>query len=101
MDSTAPPALGLPPGFGTVTERRAAAERVLAEREEWRLQQLSSQMAPHKCAQERIKVWEELHGLDLPRARDHKLLSVIAAQTHLAVADVLAEQLRRAEHRSS
>jgi hypothetical protein len=96
MDMSVPP-LGPAPGFGTVTERRAAAERAVAEREEWRLNQLSSQAAPHKLPEERIKVWEQLHGLDLPRAPNHKLLALIAAQTRLDMREVLAEQLRRAE----
>ena len=95
MDIRQPP-LELAPGFGSANQRRAAAERALAEREEWRTQQLLSQAASHKSPQERIKVWEELHGLDLPRAPTHKLLSVIAAETHLTMSDVLAEQSRRA-----
>ena len=91
------PPIGPTLGFGTDSDRRAAAEQALAEREEWRAQQILLQAAPDKDPQERIKLWEELHGLELPRAANHKLLAVIAAQTRLPLSDVLAEQVRRAE----
>jgi hypothetical protein len=37
-----------------------------------------------------------LHALSLPRSGTHKLLSVIAAQTELTLAQVHEEQARRA-----
>jgi hypothetical protein len=99
MDFKASP-IGLVPGFDNIAERRAAAEHAIAEREEWRQSQILSQRAEGKAPEDRIKVWEQLHGLDLPRARGHKLLLVIAEQTQLAVTDVVAEQQRRAKARA-
>jgi hypothetical protein len=89
--------IGLSLGFDNLAERRAAAEHALVEREEWRQSQIAAQSAAGKAPEERIRVWEKLHNLDLPRARNHKLLNVIAAQTQLAVSDVVAEQERRAK----
>jgi hypothetical protein len=94
------PAIRLAPGFASNDERRAAAARASAEREEWRQRQLILQSSPHDTPTERIKVWEAFHGLDLPRAQGHKLLRVIAEQTNLPIADVVAEQRRRAESNS-
>jgi hypothetical protein len=45
---------------------------------------------------ERIRIWERLHGLPLPRNPTHKLLNVIAAATDLQLEQVQEEQrLRR------
>lgn len=95
MNTTAS-SIGLSPGFGSVPERRAAAERASEEREQWRIEQVREQVAPHKSPQERIEVWEKFHGLGLPRTANHKLLNVIATQTQLSLSDVFGEQQRRA-----
>jgi len=94
------PAIRLAPGFASNDERRAAAERAAIEREEWRQRQLTLQACPHDTSTDRIKVWEAFHGLELPRAQGHKLLRIIAEQTKLPIADVVAEQRRRAEFNS-
>ena len=43
----------------------------------------------------RIRAWERLHRLTLPRAAAHSVLSVIADATHLTLAQVSEEQRRR------
>ncbi len=44
---------------------------------------------------ERIRIWERLHGLTLPRDPTHRLLAVVATATDLALEQVLEEQRRR------
>lgn len=43
----------------------------------------------------RIRVWEKLHGLCLPRNATHPVLEVIALATHLSLADIRQEQHTR------
>lgn len=43
----------------------------------------------------RIRAWERLHRLTLPRSAAHSVLSVIADATHLTLAQVREEQRRR------
>lgn len=76
-------------------DARAQARREADEREIDRLEKLSTQRSPHRPPEERIRIWESLHGLRLPRTAGHKLVTVIAEQTELPVAAVEAEQLRR------
>jgi hypothetical protein len=57
---------------------------------------LAAQVSPAKDADERIRIWEQLHALRLPRASGHALVSVIAAQTRLTIGQVHDEQRRRA-----
>lgn len=45
----------------------------------------------------RIRAWERLHCLTLPRGSAHSVLSVVAQATHLTLEQVLEEQRRRAE----
>jgi hypothetical protein len=46
--------------------------------------------------EERIRIWERLHALRLPRSTGHVLVMVIATQTRLTVGQVHDEQRRRA-----
>lgn len=83
-------------GFGTSADRRAAVQREQQERAAERAKELASQTSPLNEPQERIRIWERLHGLNLPRASTHKLIRVIATQTDLTVQQVQDEQRRRA-----
>jgi|JRYI01.1.fsa_nt_gb hypothetical protein len=76
-------------------DRRAAAIRAEEERAQLRHSRIEAQSSPFATPQERIRLWEELHGLKLPRDRDHRLVRVIAANTALTVQDVHDEQTRR------
>lgn len=80
---------------GSAAERRALVEQqdaaLLAERK----QQLLAQRSTQSSANNRICLWEKLHRLHLPRDLNHKLLSVIAKETALTLADVQQEQVRR------
>jgi hypothetical protein len=86
-------------GFNTgesIAEQRARVALEHAEREEHRqaerVELSSSQNAPG----DRIRLWERMHGLPLPRDPNHNLLDVIAVATDLELAQVQEEQrLRR------
>jgi hypothetical protein len=79
-----------------ITDRRAAIEREEQERAAERQRRIASQCSPLHGPADRIRIWEELHGLALPRSLTHKLVRVIAAQTELTVRQVQEEQQRRA-----
>jgi hypothetical protein len=83
-------------GAGDVADRRAQIERQNQERAAERQQQIALQSSPLSGAEERIRLWEQLHALNLPRSAKHKLLRVIAEQTNLSIQDVLDAQRRRA-----
>lgn len=84
------PAAGL-----DANERRAAALRAEQDRAEQRHAKIEAQASPFATPQERIRLWEELHGLALPRSKDHKLVGVIASNTALTPREVNEEQARR------
>lgn len=83
-------------GTGDVAERRAQIEQQNQERAAERQQQIALQSSPLSGPEERIRLWEKLHALNLPRSAKHKLLRVIAEQTNLSIQDVLDAQQRRA-----
>jgi hypothetical protein len=84
-----------PTGVGAA-DRRAEALRLEQERAEERKQRLAGQVSPLNSPEDRIRIWEQLHGLNLPRSTTHNLLRVIAAQTALTLQQVRDEQQRRA-----
>jgi len=82
-------------GTGSVAERRAQIEHEQALLFAERQRQLTEQRSALNSPQDRIRLWEQLHGLKLPRLPDHKLLSIIATQTDLTLDDLHDEQARR------
>jgi hypothetical protein len=70
-----------------------------AENAERRKHDLAEQSSRLKTPEERIRIWERLHEVGLPRDPEHRLIGIIAVDTGLAVADVRDEQRRRAELR--
>jgi hypothetical protein len=81
---------------GGVVDRRAEVERQQQERAAERQQQIAAQSSELHAPEERIRLWEKLHALPLPRSATHKLLHVIAQQTRLSIQQVREEQQRRA-----
>jgi hypothetical protein len=77
-------------------QRRAQIEREQQERAAERQQLLSLQSSPHSTPEERVRLWERLHGLTLPRAPTHPLLHVIAKATELSIGQMHELQQRRA-----
>jgi hypothetical protein len=80
---------------GSLADRRAQFEHEQQQRIEERKQQVALLSSPLSSADERIRLWERLHALDLPRSPTHKLLPIIAQQTAIALAQVLEVQQRR------
>jgi hypothetical protein len=80
---------------GSVAERRAAVLLADEARAAERRRELDMQTSPAKDPQERIRIWERLHGLQLPVLATHPLVAIIANNTELTTRDVEAEQLRR------
>ena len=80
-----------------VADYRARLAHEHAEMQERRQAELAEQVSIRNMPSERIRIWERLHGLPLPRNPTHKLLNVIAAATDLQLEQVQEEQrLRRA-----
>lgn len=77
------------------SEHRLVAQRAEQERAESRRRELDSQSSDMALPEERIRIWERLHALQLPKSEEHPLVSVIAKQTHLSIGEVNNEQIRR------
>ena len=77
-------------------EYRDRAARAREEALERRQQQIDQQCSPLNSPSERIRIWEQLHQLDLPRTPGHRLLGVIATDTGLSLDELRAEQVARA-----
>lgn len=79
----------------SVVDHRARLAREHAEMEERRSEALAGQVSIVNAPSERIRIWEQLHGLPLPRSPTHKLLRVIAAGTQLQLEQVREVQQQR------
>ena len=79
---------------GSIADRRAQAEHEQQQRKQERQQQLALLTSPLNSPEERIRLWEKLHALNLPRSPTHKLLPIIADQTDLSLEQVLEVQRR-------
>jgi hypothetical protein len=75
---------------------RARIARRQAEAAEIRQRELIEQTSIVNPPDLRIRIWERLHEIAMPRDATHRLLRVIAAQTGLTMAEVQAEQYNRA-----
>jgi hypothetical protein len=60
-----------------------------------RRQRLREQTSLQNTPERRIRIWEHLHALSLPRAAHHPLLAVVASQTGLTIEQVQEEQRHR------
>ena len=85
----------LPTAGASRNECRERAAEIKAEQEAERHRAKSEQSSDRYTAQERIRLWESLHGAQLPRAANHPVLAVIAVNTALTLDQVKAEQQHR------
>jgi hypothetical protein len=76
---------------------RARLAHQQAENAERRKFDLAEQSSRLKSAEERIRIWERLHEVNLPRDPEHRLIAIIASNTGLTAAEVRDEQRRRAD----
>ncbi len=92
--------------FTAVTEPRASADKLIKDHRERlafeqhqqaerRRQELSEQSSSLNTPPERIRLWEKVHGLRLPRDPSHPVLDVVAAATGLTLTQVREEQQSR------
>jgi hypothetical protein len=77
------------------TEHQARIAHEESERLERKQHELLEQRSERNTPAERIRIWERRHGLTLPRAKNHRLLAIVAAGTNLALHQVSEEQQRR------
>ncbi len=75
---------------------RARAERAAREAAERREQALIDQRSPDNTHEVRVRIWEKLHQLRMPRDPGHAVLALIAKQTGLGLAEVQEVQRQRA-----
>ena len=79
---------------------RARLVHQQAEAAERRRVDLAEQSSRLKTAEERIRIWERIHEVTLPKDPTHRLIDIIAANTGLTSSDVHDEQQRRASLRA-
>jgi hypothetical protein len=79
----------------SVAEHRTRLAREQEEAQQRRSEALAGQVSIINNPSERIRIWERLHGLALPRSPTHKLLGVIAAATDLELEQVQEVQRLR------
>jgi hypothetical protein len=89
------------PGDDPMMDFRARLVHQQAEAAERRRLDLAEQSSRLKTAEERIRIWERIHEVVLPRDTAHNLVEIIAANTGLTEADVREEQQRRAAVRAA
>jgi hypothetical protein len=98
------PALGRTPATAAddpMMDYRARLAHSQAEAAERRRTDLAEQCSRLRTADERIRIWERIHEVTLPRDSGHRLIPIIAADTGLTDADVRDEQQRRAALRAA
>lgn len=79
----------------SLAEQRERVAHERAKREEDRRAEWVELSSTLNAPGERIRRWERMHKLALPRDPNHNLLEVIAAATDLALAQVQEEQRLR------
>lgn len=96
-DPTAGPAAHAPaPMAGeSNSDYRARIAHHQADLRERRQHELQQQASTLNTPTARIRIWERLHQLSLPRDPKHRLLAIIAANTGLTLAEVQGEQKLR------
>jgi hypothetical protein len=99
------PDYAVPDGFAPGSAQRAGESQadnrermavLQAEALERRQKQLGEQRSPLNSPADRIRIWERLHQLTMPRSPSHRLVAVIAANTSLSLEEVRLEQRERA-----
>ncbi len=84
------------PSGDSFVDFRARAVQTQAEAAERRRAELADQCSSLKSPEERIRLWEVLHAVTLPKSPEHPLVEVIATDTRLTGVEVRSEQQRRA-----
>ena len=102
MNQYKPNSLGRPPSpEDPMMDFKARQVHQQAEAAERRRVDLAEQSSHLKSAEERIRIWERIHEVKLPKGPTHRLIGIIAANTGLSNSDVRDEQQRRAMLRAT
>ena len=80
-----------------ILDHRARFERMQLEAAERRERALTDQRAPENSPEMRVRIWERLHQVRLPKDPAHAILKQVAQQTALDLSDVLEVQRVRAQ----
>lgn len=80
-----------------VLDHNARLEKQRFEAAERRDRALIDQRSPQLSPEERVRVWERLHQVRLPRSPAHAILPQVADQTGLELSDVQEVQRQRAQ----
>jgi hypothetical protein len=80
---------------------RARLVHQQTEAAERRRMDLAEQSSRLKTAEERIRIWERIHEVTLPKDPAHRLVEIIATNTGVTDADIREEQQRRASLRAA
>jgi hypothetical protein len=78
-----------------IRDHRARVAIETEERLERRRVEQAEQSASASTAEARIRAWEKVHGLRLPSDAAHAIVTLVATETHLTVAEVWEEQSAR------
>jgi hypothetical protein len=78
-----------------IADFRTRLAIIQAESIERRRKELAEQISVLNTPDARIRIWERLHELALPRTPTHPLMRIIAAHTGLTIEQVCEEQTRR------
>jgi len=89
------PFSALPAPAESVAEHRTRLAQEQEFAQQRRTEALAGQVAMTNSPSQRILIWEQLHGLPLPRNPDHKVLQVIAFATDLRIEQVQEVQKLR------
>lgn len=81
--------------YEPVLDHRTRLENARLEAEERRRLTMVEQCAPGNSHEARVRAWERLHQVRLPRGPGHAVLAIVARQTGLALAEVHAVQQQR------
>ena len=78
-----------------ITDYRARLAHEQTQAVERKRLELAEQSSVLNAPDVRIRIWERLHGVALPRDPNHRLLTVVAADTGLMIDQVYEEQRNR------
>lgn len=79
-----------------IFDHRTRLEREQLQAAERRERALIDQRSPEHSPEMRVRTWEKLHQLRLPRSPEHAILRQVARQTELKLSEVLEVQRLRA-----
>lgn len=79
-----------------ILDHRARAERDRLEAEHQRQRSLTDQRDPQNPPETRVRIWERLHQVRLPKDPAHAILAKVAEETALGLMAVLEVQRQRA-----